>query len=494
MNLVSDPWISVLMVDGKHRAISLREAFDDADRIADLALNPCQRIAVMRLLICVTQAALDGPAHDSDWSACRSRLRDAALGYLDHWRYRFELFGPGAFLQVEKLTTEANALADKLDLTAACGNNPTLFDHAAAPSGRVPSPAKLAMDLLVFQVYSPGGLIGQVMWDGEETQKSSELAPALEGSMLHTIIRGATLADTIHFNLLAKDQVGIWGNPTWTLDRFLRKEMQKNARTYLGRLVPACRAVNCTPESAGITLANAITCPKLPEGREPTGTVIMRRRGAEEACGYVAVSLAKHPWRELGAILALSQADLQGGALALSRIRLLPVTDFDIWTGGLAANKSKLLDMAEWSFRLPHALLDTTCLKQYQKGVELANMGRATLWGAVSSYGETLKNSAPPTAFAETLYWSSLDRDCQVLATTAAGPAASLDNTWLPCVRTAMQIAYERACPHETPRQIQAYAIGLDRLRMRGTERQPAPLEQPAPCDFSDAEQQGAPV
>ena len=480
MNLVNDPWISVLMLDGRHRTIGLREVFDDADRIADLALNPCQRIAVMRLLICVAQAALDGPADDRDWTACRSRLRDAALGHLDRWRHRFELFGSGAFLQVEGLAPEANALADKLDLTAACGNNPTLQDHAAVPAGRVPAPGKLALDLLVCQVYSPGGTIGEVEWDGMKTGRYSELAPALEGSPLHTVIRGSTLLDTIHFNLLCKNQVDAWGQPTWTLDHLLRKTIRENARTYLGRLVPACRAIRCTSQSAEITLANAITCPKLPEGREPMGTVILRKRGVEEVCGYVAVSLAKHPWRELGSILTFSQADRRGGALALARLRLLPVADFDIWTGGLAADKSKLLDMAEWSFRVPRALLDTACLLLYQKGVEQANAGEKALWSAVSSYGETLNNSTPPTELARTLYWSSLDRDCPVLAATAADPAASLDSTWLPRIRTAMHISYERACPHETPRQIQAYAIGLQRLHMRGQKRRPTSSGAPS--------------
>lgn len=474
MNLVNDPWISVLSLDGKHRSVSLREAFADGDQIADLALNPCQRIAVMRLLICVAQAALDGPANDADWTACQARLRTAALDYLNRWSHRFELFRPGAFLQVEELALETNALADKLDLTAACGNNSALQDHAATPEGRVPEPGKLAMDLLVFQVYSPGGRIGQLQWDGQITEDSSKLAPALEGSMIHTIIRGATLLDTIRFNLLSKDQIIAWGQPTWTLEHLLRKPMEQNAQTYLGRLVPACRAVRCTPESADITLANAVTCPKLPEGREHMGTVVVRKSGTEEVCGYVAVSLAKHPWRELGAILSLSQADRQGGALTLARLRQLPVAEFDIWTGGLAADKSKLLDMAEWSFRLPHAMLDTTCLKQYQKGVELANSGEKTLWSAISSYGGSLNNSTPPTDRARTLYWTSLDRDCHVLADTVTDPTASLDDAWLPCIRAAMHTAYEQACPHETPRQIQAYAIGLQRLHIRNAEYRPA--------------------
>jgi len=61
MNLVSDPWIPVVMLDKTPRLVSLNEVFRDGETIADLAANPCQRIALMRLLICIAQAALDGP-------------------------------------------------------------------------------------------------------------------------------------------------------------------------------------------------------------------------------------------------------------------------------------------------------------------------------------------------------------------------------------------------------------------------------------------------
>ena len=74
MNLVKEPWIPVVMQDGKPARVSLRDAFAKGEDIADLAANPCQRIALMRLLICVAQAALDGPKDEEDWLACKPRL------------------------------------------------------------------------------------------------------------------------------------------------------------------------------------------------------------------------------------------------------------------------------------------------------------------------------------------------------------------------------------------------------------------------------------
>ena len=58
-NLIDEPWIPVLMKDGTNRSVSLGEIFADSDgAIADLALNPYERVAVFRLLLCIAQAAL----------------------------------------------------------------------------------------------------------------------------------------------------------------------------------------------------------------------------------------------------------------------------------------------------------------------------------------------------------------------------------------------------------------------------------------------------
>src|SRR6185437_13584587 len=95
MNLAEEPWIPVLFADGSPGCVSLRAAFSRSSHIADLAVRPHERIALMRLLVCIAQAALDGPADRSDWLSCRERIADAADAYLSEWRHAFELFGDG---------------------------------------------------------------------------------------------------------------------------------------------------------------------------------------------------------------------------------------------------------------------------------------------------------------------------------------------------------------------------------------------------------------
>jgi hypothetical protein len=55
MNLVDDPWIPCIRRDGMVRPASLRDCFT-CDDIVDLAVRPHERVALMRLLLCVSYA------------------------------------------------------------------------------------------------------------------------------------------------------------------------------------------------------------------------------------------------------------------------------------------------------------------------------------------------------------------------------------------------------------------------------------------------------
>ena len=94
MNLIGDPWIPVLDADGKSATVGLRELYERAHEIRDLALQPPQRIAVTRLLLCITHATLDGPEDEDDWrafSTCADRLSVGAPVDQTSWRKRHRI-------------------------------------------------------------------------------------------------------------------------------------------------------------------------------------------------------------------------------------------------------------------------------------------------------------------------------------------------------------------------------------------------------------------
>jgi len=140
MNLTVDPWIPALRADGRRGLFSLQNLFGQAHELRDLAVKPHERIALMRLLLCITQAALDGPADERDWETCEPRIQPRVRDYLEKWRAAFELFGDGPrFLQMKPgVVADPTPVMEKegitrLNLCLASGeSNATLFDNSAS--------------------------------------------------------------------------------------------------------------------------------------------------------------------------------------------------------------------------------------------------------------------------------------------------------------------------------------------------------------------------
>ena len=140
MNLTTDPWIPALRSNGRRELFSLQDLFGYAHELCDLVVKPHERIALMRLLLCVTQATLDGPVDEDDWSKCEPNIQPRVRDYLEKWKGAFRLLEDGGgFLQLTNLEpgkkTDDGTAATKLDLTLATGGNTTLFDNLAGDSG-----------------------------------------------------------------------------------------------------------------------------------------------------------------------------------------------------------------------------------------------------------------------------------------------------------------------------------------------------------------------
>jgi len=501
MNLTTDPWIPIVWANGQPGTVSLCDAFARGEDIRDLAVRPHERIALMRLLICIVQAALDGPTDHDDWKACRSKIAPAARDYLKRRQKAFELFGDGQrFLQVEGLKKPENKKDDdegnsvsKLDLALASGNNSTLFDNGGG-SDRGFSAARLALDALTFQCFSPGGRIGVAEWRTRPTpgNGSSDHAPCISGSMLHAVIRGKDLLDTIHSNLMSKEQVvrffgkKTWGTPVWELmpSKLADKAAIENAtQTYLGRLVPLSRSIRLTADRRSLILANGLEYAPFPEWREPTSTVVTRPIKKQPTRMILPSSVEKAAWRELHALSIIAvDKNSNGGPAALQNVA--GGTAFDL-VGGLAANKAKLVDTSESVFHIPVQMLDAERDSQrtYESGVRWAENSAFRLGRAVCTYHHELGDNLDRAELrdrrqqiqnkATAQFWTDMEQSVTQLLNVAANPGqlgmkSEWHKTdWGKTVWTAMRAAYEVACPHDRPRQMRAYALGLNTLHSR---------------------------
>lgn len=503
MNLTTESWIPVVWRNGSQGIVSLHEVFKHGQQIQDLAVRPHERIAMMRLLICIAQASLDGPVDYEDWKACNSRIAPAALDYLQRWQYAFELFGDGPrFLQVANLNKAVSKLrgeddvgansTSKLDLALATGNNTTLFDNSGG-SERGFTPRELALMLLTFQCFSPGGRMGVALWSGQETagKGSSDHAPCLAGGMLHVFLRGDNLLDTLHRNLMSKMlaeqffERDCWGRAVWQQMPSGPTDVDavRNAnRTYLGRLVPLTRAIWLADDYRSLILANGLEYPSYSDGgwREPTATIVTRKRAKDQLVRVVLpASVEKAVWRELHALTVktISQ-NSNGGPAALQN-----VTDtgaFDLWVGGLVANQAKPVDTIESVFHIPAAMLKDSGQATYEKGVLLAEKMALQLRRALSVYHGNLgdyldrpemRNRRQHIHYIASLqFWTDIESAVPLLLEIATTPEVLGLKTnwnktaWEQSIYRAAGAAYERACSHETPRQIRAYALGRNTL------------------------------
>jgi CRISPR system Cascade subunit CasA len=519
MNLTTDPWIPIVWTNGQPATVGLCDAFARGEDIRDLAVRPHERIAVMRLLICIVQAALDGPADHDEWKVCRSKIVPTVLDYLKGWQKAFKLFGDGPrFLQVEGLKkpsdkddNDEGKPVSKLDLALATGNNSTLFDNGDG-SDRAFGSGHVALTLLTFQCFSPCGTIGVALWNGAPTlgwssypavkRGQSKHAPCLPGNMLHSYLRGETFLESLQRNLMTREQIArfcgynTWGKPIWEQmpSGPTDKTATKNAtETYLGRLVPLSRAIRLEENCRSMILANGLDYPDYREGwREPSATIVTRPVKKQPTRLTLPAEIEKGIWRELHALTVIGvDKNTNGGPAALENLEEKEA--FDMWVGGLIAEgNGKLLDTTESVFNIPPAMFGETSQRVYEEGVRHSERVEYRLRRAISTYrlametnerdldgiNRRLASLKKPekdrmenlSAKAKAQFWTDIEQSVTQLLTVAANPEQlGMKNewhktVWVKAVWTAVRAAYEGACPHDTPRQMRAYALGLNAL------------------------------
>jgi len=499
MNLTTEPWIPVSDSQGVTRLVSLRQVFAEGDPIQDLAVRPHERVALMRLLICIAQAALDGPA---DRQARAAELPAAAGCYLDKWQESFNLFHPEKpFLQFPGLNKppkpkkpkknapappdtgddEGDTPATKLDFALSTGNNTTLFDNAAArEDARAFSPAQLAMMLITFQCFSPGGRIGVAQWRSVDTpgKGSSGHAPCAPSAMLHAFARSSTLLDSIRANLLSKWSVeknyrrASWGRPVWEQmpESFSDAPAIANATsTYLGRLMPLARAILLRADGKSLLLANGLDYPTPPDfPAEPTASLVLK----SDKSGHVLVGarLEKAIWRELPSIIVKRLADDPGGPLVLGELD--DGASLDLWIGALITDKASIIDTVEGVYSIPARMLNDNGCRAFEAEVKESERIERNLRYACKDYRQHLElkpQAYPEQTAALRRYWTTVEQRLPLLyqhinAPDGSDEAKKLLNDWRNSLWDAARDAFTTTCANETPRQLRAYSLALSSL------------------------------
>jgi CRISPR system Cascade subunit CasA len=507
MNLAADKWIPVVRLDGQQDEVSLTAAFTEGDRIADLAVRPPERIALMRLLLCVAHAALDPtgkdprPRDQDDWKGCRQGLPPRAEIYLRKWQHAFELFGKRKrFLQVHGRGSPGIMSVNKLAFIDA--DTTTLFDNDVEQRNVRPD-TWLARTLLTYQSFAAGGTVGgSANVSGKKVSQKGTNAPCRDRSALHAFLRRNCLIDTIHYNLTTRERIeGMkplsWGRPVWEQELISLSDgavTTKIGASYLGRLAPLSRAVWLSDDCATAENANGIAFPNFDAGFRETSCAVKKGRGAQDKDELRLVSAGdkgtiKAVWRELHAITLKQSASGVGGPACLYNI--VGTENFVLWVGAFVANRAKVVDGIEAVFSTPAGMLEQSSNQRYEQGALFANKLSAQLGRAIRAYRHAVERAAFDESqrakvemnirknksekqrlwtlerHAVLHFWTAAERNLRKLfqLVTTALPIAGgqyrfLETDWGKCLFAAAVDAYDIACPHETPRQMKAHVLG----------------------------------
>ncbi len=501
VNLVTHPWIPVVGLDGKGRLACLQDVFRDGGSLADLSLQPQDRISVLNLLICVAQRSLDGPKGRADHAACREHIGPAALDYLARPEISrcFELLGGGPrFLQIHGKGNPGTVSLGKL---GGVDENGSLLFQPSMTAETPRDPAWVALRLLAFQNYAPGGKVGGAEMQGSRLAPvSGSAGPRRDMNSVHGFLRGSDLLATIWANLVPLDALPAgqdFGQPTWELlgrlaEPFLHRipEEDSGNRSYLGRLVPLSRAIWVDEGLTQCELTVGIEYPGFTLGvRDPSVTVrTSRSRQGQESLALVGCARGgemQQVWREIPAVLAVGSPGAQErGPLAFSGAGCVENAGemVDIWMGGVGGDQANTIDFFESSYRVPAGVLrddsqHAVWRRAFESGVAKADgklsevQFKIDLWCGHAFPGSGPKEIARISRSRKTdaarHFWSILQKHHGMLVEEAnaalLSPAKTLDASdgapWPRLVDKTAEEAFAAVCPSTGRCQLRATAL-----------------------------------
>ena len=508
-NLIDSPWIPVLMTDGSTRLVGLSELFSNAQLIADFSVHSDERIALLRLVMCIVYASMG----TREWSAHMAQIENNAVTYLTDWHDRFWLFHDRyPFLQIPDLQpasrgADARIPITKLDFSLATGNNALWNDHG----GKILNTPEIALRLLTFQCFAPGGASSVVLWTGEKTARHITDAPCICGSMLHCYVRARNLSRTLRTTIpspslfrrryeleLPTTDLGrpIWEKiPTGPDDA---ASVSNATETLIGRLVPLSRAILIQGDS--MLLGEALVYPNYTSNvtfpEELTATVVKKR--SQEGLKLLSFDPDISMWRMIPSFLTkFSDPDHARGPLTLSNLGNMDSADesLDIVVAGVCRDQAAFTEADTFVYPIRPTQLTDIGRLTFETGLGIAEKYADRLRyalkiykSAISSYGKSPEkqsdrdsgntstkakkkveksetNAANVRSDAVSYYWSVSEQYLQILfdaanADTDEAATARL-KLWAALMHNTAYDAYRTSAAISTGRQMRAFVLGL---------------------------------
>lgn len=244
-NLIDEPWVSVVYLNGEAKDVSLRTLFLDAPQIGQISGDFSQQTApILRLALAVLYRAYfyedeeyDDVGKEQEWVNiwCQGHFdMDEIDEYFDFYHDRFNLLDPQyPFFQVPKLTYQSGKEYDPVGEIIADVPKPEKFLFSLRSKNTVDdlSLAEAARWLVYLQAYDPAGIKTPVEGNthvnkGRVYPPKGVVGTGWMGAIGSVFLEGSTLFTTLLFNwCLVSDRskgesLAVSGNdkPAWEKD------------------------------------------------------------------------------------------------------------------------------------------------------------------------------------------------------------------------------------------------------------------------------------
>lgn len=458
-NLVDEPWIPIVGFP----PVSLRQLFSEPG--LELAGNPIEKIALLKLLLAIAQAAYT-PKDDDDWrSLGADGMAKRCLAYLDQWRHKFYLYGPEPFLQMPAFKNIEKTRFGVVIPQNGPDNNSVLYQSQIE---RGISDAEKAI------------LIVTLMGFGQATGKKSGKEATKPGTWLgkygylHNFLFGEDLLTTIWLNILTlkgiQDRNGV-GVPPWETMPMDRESQvaQTLKESLMGKLIPLSRF--CLLHDKDFCYLDGITHPTHEEGGRDPSLVLNYSKNPKALW----VDPSKRPWRLLTSILGfISHSGIEPWECIHLRQGLTRAKEFNdkisIWSGGLKVSNSGFGDQkVTGADNFVESKVDLQCYwlgedwfirleKQIGRLEELSKTLATSVRGYFKENKSDEKISKGQVGKALSIYWQFCEKEFPSLleACNETGSEAT-DQIWKKYIAHARS-AYDCICPRDTPRQLDAWS------------------------------------
>jgi CRISPR system Cascade subunit CasA len=311
-NLIDSRWIPI----ADQGLVGLRDIFS-APYLGRLGGNAMQKVALLKLLQAIAQAA-STPEDDDEWRALTpEELGVRCVAYLEKWYDRFNLYGKNPFLQIPKISGATVQNFGAVLPEIATGNT-TIFTQTQREKPL--SDADKALLILVLCSFALGGkktdnsIVLSTNYRGK-TKENGKSSTGKAGSalgfmgLLHTFYLGNSILETIYCNLFTANDIqqmtvfakGL-GTPPWECMPNGENDLiaQTLKQTLMGRLLPMGRF--CLLAENGLHYSEGIQHFGYKEEKVADPSVAINLSGKDAKVLWV--DPEKRPWRELTALLS----------------------------------------------------------------------------------------------------------------------------------------------------------------------------------------------